>query len=179
MAQIRQVVSESLQATIRRLLPSQQGFTEDLQATNVITPIIDLTPTAEGSNVPQNLQTAWDSSTGSVQITTTTYTSIVANTGFWQVGVNLAQFVNSGTRTVSIIQIDDGSTTTNIWASPAVNSSGTSTGSTVSGNFVVFLRAGDTLQGKVGTTFETMDIWYRQIADVNGNLVNPTGFTPS
>ena len=45
MAQLINLTSEALQATIRRLLPSQQGFGEDLQATNVVTPIIDLTPT--------------------------------------------------------------------------------------------------------------------------------------
>ena len=52
MAQIINITSEALQATIRRLLPSQQGFGEDLQATNVVQPIIDLTPTAEGTVLP-------------------------------------------------------------------------------------------------------------------------------
>ena len=52
MSQIIRITSEALQATVRRLLPSQQGFGEDLQASNVITPVIDLTPTAEGSQLP-------------------------------------------------------------------------------------------------------------------------------
>ena len=43
------VNSEELQSTIRDLLPSQSGFGSELQASNVITPIIDLTATAEGS----------------------------------------------------------------------------------------------------------------------------------
>ena len=42
MAEIIRITSEALQATIRRLLPSQTGFGDDLQATNLITPIIDL-----------------------------------------------------------------------------------------------------------------------------------------
>ena len=58
MAQIIRITSEALQATIRRLLPSQQGFGEDLQASNVIQPIIDLTPSAEGSETRQDLQSA-------------------------------------------------------------------------------------------------------------------------
>ena len=41
------VTSEALQSTVRRLLPSQQGFGSDLEATNLIQPVIDLTPTAE------------------------------------------------------------------------------------------------------------------------------------
>ena len=43
------VNSEALEATVRDLLPSQNGFGSELQASNIITPIIDLTPTAEGS----------------------------------------------------------------------------------------------------------------------------------
>jgi hypothetical protein len=67
--EITSVTSEALQATIRRLLPSQQGFGDDLQATNLITPIIDLTPTAEGSVLPTYLQTAIAfGSTGNAQI---------------------------------------------------------------------------------------------------------------
>ena len=50
------VNSESLQTQIRDLLPSQNGFGSELQASNVITPIIDLTSAAEGTGLPQILQ---------------------------------------------------------------------------------------------------------------------------
>lgn len=52
------VNSEELQSLIRDLLPSQNGFGSELQASNVITPIIDLTPAAEGSGLRSDLQTA-------------------------------------------------------------------------------------------------------------------------
>ena len=52
------VNSEALQEQIRDLLPSQNGFGSELQASNVITPIIDLTATAEGSSLGTDLQTA-------------------------------------------------------------------------------------------------------------------------
>ena len=52
------VNSEELQTQIRDLLPSQNGFGSELQATNVITPIIDLTAAAEGSQLRSDLQTA-------------------------------------------------------------------------------------------------------------------------
>ena len=58
MAQVTSVTSEALQTQIRNLLPSQQGFGEDLQASNVIVPIIDLTATAEGSALPLDLSSA-------------------------------------------------------------------------------------------------------------------------
>ena len=50
--------SEQLEATVRDLLPSQAGFGSELQASNVITPIIDLTATAEGTTTPESLQQA-------------------------------------------------------------------------------------------------------------------------
>ena len=49
MAEITSVTSEALQRKVRELLPSQRGFGEDLQAQNVIVPIVDLTRSAEGS----------------------------------------------------------------------------------------------------------------------------------
>ncbi len=52
------VNSEALQTQIRDLLPSQNGFGSELQASNVITPIIDLTAAAEGSGLPVDMQTA-------------------------------------------------------------------------------------------------------------------------
>ena len=58
MPEITTITSESLQAEVRRLLPSQRGFGSDLEAQNVIVPIVDLTPTAEGSALREDLQTA-------------------------------------------------------------------------------------------------------------------------
>ena len=52
------VNSEALETQIRDLLPSQNGFGSELQASNVITPIIDLTAAAEGSGLPTDLARA-------------------------------------------------------------------------------------------------------------------------
>ena len=84
MAQITSITSEALQATIRRLLPSQQGFGEDLQATNVITPIIDLTPSAEGSEIRADLQRSF--SFGSItSFGAKNQTAVIASTpGFYR-----------------------------------------------------------------------------------------------
>ena len=69
--------SQELEDKIRQLLPSQggKGAGFDLSASTQIVPIIDLTESAEGSNLRQDLQTAlsFDSSTTfSVSNTTTT-----------------------------------------------------------------------------------------------------------
>ena len=44
-------------------------------------------------------------------------------------------------------------------------------------DLVIFLRSGDSIKLNNTNANGSMCIFYRQIADVNGNLVNPTGFT--
>ena len=99
--QITRITSEALQATIRRLLPSQQGFGEDLQATNVITPIIDLTPTAEGSSVPESLQQAlaYGSQTVFSQ-TNAGDVAIISTAGFYRITGSYSFILNQLTPSV-------------------------------------------------------------------------------
>ena len=44
-------------------------------------------------------------------------------------------------------------------------------------DFIAFLRSGDTLQAISGDAGVELTGSVRQIADLTGNLVNPTGFT--
>ena len=119
MPQITSVTSESLQATVRRLLPSQVGFGEDLQA-------------------------------GALQIS---YTDSICG-----------------------IQITDGVTTKNIlrFAADAKADGGTVS---YTQNLVVFLNSGDTLRAFSNNAANFLDGSARQIADISGNLINPTGYT--
>lgn len=177
MAQLITITSEALQATIRRLLPSQQGFGEDLQASNVITPIIDLTPTAEGSEVRADLQTASAfGSTNEISVTGAGTTSIIASPGFFKViGVSTLN-AEATTQMQSIFNISDGSASSILWGMRMLTASSENFIS-VPFDFTVFLRTGDSL---TSTTTDRSFIRgsYRQIADVNGNLVDPVGFTP-
>lgn len=173
MAEIVPVVSEALEAQVRDLLPSQRGFTQDLQASNVITPIIDLTAAAQGTVTPQLLLTAWDFSTGHATVANAT-TTLINTTGFWKVDLVMSQ-QSAGSDNGSIY-ITDGLTLKTIWE---VNVSGiTGYGFVDSNEFVVFLRAGDSLVAQTNSARIDLDISWRQIADVNGNITNPLGFTP-
>jgi hypothetical protein len=176
MAQIIRVTSEALQATIRRLLPSQQGFGEDLQASNIIQPIIDLTPTAEGSEVRQDLQTAFGIGNGSLLHNAATTVTVINTTGFWKCDV--FSCVNTAFGGDSTLQVTDGTTTNEIFNfGRAATSTGNEYMSTRT-QFVVFLAAGESLTSTCPTTSHQTFITYRQIATVNGELVNPLGFTP-
>lgn len=177
MAQLIRITSEALQATIRRLLPSQQGFGEDLQATNVITPIIDLTPSAEGSEVRQDLQTAsaFGSST-EIDITGAATTTVINTPGFFRV---IGCFTQNGLNTTqqqTVWQVNDGSTTKILWGMQFITGP---TEMVISNPFdiTVFLRTGDSLEAST-TDRSFVRGSFRQIADVNGDLVNPVGFTP-
>lgn len=176
--QIIQVTSESLQKKIRSLLPSQQGFGVDLQASNVIVPIVDLTAAAEGATVPSDLQQAWDFTTGQNTVSNGTST-IINGTGFWKVSMTLMGWNGFASTTGNAtINITDGLSTKVIWEHNVPSVGGNFTGGAFNSDFVVFLRSGDSLTAQTNINNLTMDIWYRQIADVNGNLVNPSGFTP-
>lgn len=149
-------------------------------AQNVIVPIIDLTASAAGSTVPQNLQTAWGFETQHNTINNQT-TTLIINSGFWQVNLNYIDenVLNTSTAALGRLFLDDGTSEKTIWQVSAVNTAtGNESRGFSNGKFVVYLRAGDSLKGFSSSTRSSLDVWYRQIADVNGVLVNPVGFNP-
>ena len=174
---ISTVTSEALQLKLRQLLPSQQGFGSDLSASDTIIPIIDLTEAAEGSDVPEFLQRAWDFSTTWNLVAGAT-TTIINNTGFWQIDLNCTmKYTTAGI--FAYIFITDGVSLKTLWRTTNVSTTSTNTNTAIENKFVVFLRAGDSLVAASNNAAASMDIWHRQIADINGTLVNPTGFSPS
>jgi hypothetical protein len=177
MAQITSVTSESLQAKIRELLPSQQGFGEDLQASNVILPTIDLTAAAEGTQVPTYLQTALAFGSQTSFLVNNTTTTLANTPGFYRVfgvlngwaqgaangGGNLALTDGLAVKQLFQIFVDNGATEDLI---------------SLPFDFTVFLAAGESLTGTSDAGNNFLRVTVRQVADVNGNLVNPSGFTP-
>ena len=175
MAQIIPVVSDALQATIRRLLPSQTGFGEDLQAQNVIVPIIDLTPTAEGSILPDYLQTAMDFSTTTTELLTAGTSNISTTTGFYRLITDFTVRHGFTSPDECIIQLSDGLSVKEVYTIKGLSSGGTPDFENTVYELVVFVRAGDTLQLKtVGAS--SARVFSRQVADVNGNLTEPLGY---
>lgn len=180
MAQITNVTSEALQAKIRQLLPSQQGFGEDLQASNVIFPVIDLTETASGSSLRLDLQTALTlNSITSFNINQTTAT-LVNTTGFYRVYGACTWFNNASDNPEADFSLTDGTTTKQIWQmTVAIPSSNASTNAFLY-DFIVYLNAGESLTGRTdsaSTGYCRLAGNTRQIADISGNLINPAGYT--
>ena len=162
------------------MLPSQQGFTEDLQASNVITPIIDLTPTAEGSQLPYELQTAIDfGGTTTISVTGTggSDVDIITTAGFYRIRGTVAVTGTTAAFVNAFFKISDGTTTKNLYRFTKFDAATLNEYMFDTYDFTVFLRSGDKLVGSADTKAILLGS-FRQIADVNGNLVNPTGYSP-
>ena len=168
------VNSEALEAQIRDLLPSQSGFGSELQASNVIMPIIDLTATAEGSGLSENLSQAMAfGSITSFEVANATST-VLSATGFYRFLFTAVTESDASTAREFELQITDGSTTKVIVGSQMPTAS---TGGYISETYdlTVFLTAGDSIiiRCDANTTAKGS---FRQIATVTGTTVNPVGF---
>lgn len=169
------VNSEALQEQIRDLLPSQNGFGSELQASNVITPIIDLTATAEGSGLPTSLQQAiaFGSQT---TFSVTSSSAVVANSpGFYRL-IGGAGFDPDGSDGhIASISMSDGFSTKTVW-SAEVKASADGGSTTLNVDYIFFLRAGDSLSVDSNTLRGSFKGSVRQIATGDGTLVNPNGY---
>tara|TARA_B100001939_G_scaffold43791_1_gene33847 strand:+ start:326 stop:841 length:516 start_codon:yes stop_codon:yes gene_type:complete len=165
------IKSQKLEDKVNQLFPSQGGFQAgvDLSASTTVVPIVDLTETAEGSNVRIDIQKSLSFNTASPFSINNTTTDLVTTTGYFRVFGTVAILINSGAVQAQFI-INDGTTDKVVWG---VQSDGTTGTLSYAYDFLVFLEAGHTLKGK-STTFDCNLVGStRQIADIAGNLTNP------
>lgn len=169
------VNSEELQTVIRDLLPSQNGFGSELQASNVITPIIDLTASAEGSSLRGDLQAAIAFGSQTAFNITNATTSIITGTGFYRVvGCFWSRGDSTPANTVGNIQMTDGSSTKIVFGFES-NAGGSVDNVVVPFDLLLFHPAGITTSiacGNIATAVGSV----RQIATGDGTLVQPNGF---
>jgi len=170
--------STDLEDKINQLLPSQggRGAGVDLSASTTIIPIVDLTESAEGSAFRADLQTASSFSTTTVQGGGATGTQTVVNTtGYYKCVISYSIAGDGGANNV-ILRLNDGATTKIVWMQQTQNGSA-ATGANLHDTIelIVFLSAGKTLEIlHAGGSDCRYSISTHQIADVNGNLTNPT-----
>ena len=168
------VNSEALQQQIRDLLPSQNGFGSELQASNVITPIIDLTATAEGSALPTYLQTSLAFGSQTTFSINDASLDLANAPGFYRVTC-ISSVDQRTTNTLNKFTISDGVANKDVYEH--------NIGSTFAGGFdsvsidlIFFLRAGDTLTVSSNNTGARIAGSIRQVATGSGELVPPNGF---
>lgn len=168
------IKSQGLEDKINQLLPSQGGFQAgvDLSASTTVIPIVDLTETAEGSSLRQDLQTSLShtsSTTFNVNLTTST---LVNTTGYFRVFGSANGVTDASSNRSGKFTLDDGATTKDIIVYDFLPTTSDGDNVIVPYDFVVFLKAGDSLLC-TATNFVSMIGTTRQLADINGNLVNP------
>ena len=161
------IKSQAIEDKVNQLLPSQGGFQAgvDFSASTMVVPVVDLTETAEGGTTRQDLQSALSlTSITSFNISNGTST-IINTTGYFRI-FGVANGFGSGTQK---IELTDGTTTKEIIRFVSQTDAEIQT----LFDFLVFVAAGDSVvvDSDAGTTRITG--CSRQIADINGNLVNP------
>ena len=174
MAQEFTIKSASIEDKINQLLPSQGGFQPgvDFSASTMVVPIVDLTETAEGSSLRQDLQTALSHTNATHNETENTSTTLSNTPGFYSVNINYNIKSDSVIINRATVKINDGVTDKIIWQT-TTDKAGTSYGITGDFSIIAFLGAGDSLIAQSNADKVVINTVTRQIADVNGNLTNP------
>ena len=176
-SEIKTITSESLEAAYRALTPSQSGFTQDLMASNTIIPTLDLTAAASGTSVPQyQAQAIAFGSQTAFSITNTT-TALANTAGFWRI-FGMSYNTNRAAANAAVsFTMTDGLSVKTIWSNKMASASSDASNA-LQFDFVVFLASGDSISGVSSHAAGNLIGSYRQLADVNGTVVNPSGFTP-
>ena len=176
MSQIINITSEALQATMRRLLPSQQGFGEDLQASNVILPVIDVTPTAEGSQLAPALQNALSFGSATAFRSQNSTATIANSPGFYRV-FGSATLLQANPAANLFLNISDGASSKTLWGLDSDTSPNVEVFAAINFDFTIFLDTNITLTMVSNNIRATAVGSSYQVADRYGNLSNPAGFT--
>ena len=170
------VNSEALEAEVRSLLPSQAGFGSELQASNVITPIIDLTPTASGSNLGTQIQEAINYGAATAFSARNGTIDIASSAGFYRVLGTATILPDTSDRFSCFVQMTQGGVTKNVWGIIAPSTAAQGAISVLM-DLTFFLTPDDTLSVNSNNDGATLVGSIRQVATVTGELINPVGFT--
>lgn len=159
--------SQTLETKVRQLLPSQGGAGAgfDLSASTQIIPVIDVTESAEGSVLRADLQSALSFDTVTSFFSNNSTVTIANTTGYWRI---FGSAQHGGTASVTQLALNDGTSTKTL-----VNFVGTGGSSSTLFDFIVFLGAGDSVIAGTNVSGNFISGSARQLADVNGVLVNP------
>lgn len=167
------IKSQDIEDKINQLLPSQGGFAPgvDFSASTTIIPIVDLTETAEGSQVRQDLQTAFSHANTTHNSIRNQTTDMINTPGFYRI-FGVSAMIVSSLGVGSTILINDGATDKTIYQHSGPPSASTDVAMVQSFDFIVKVNAGETVRGVSSGSSVILTPTTRQIADINGNLTS-------
>ena len=165
------IKSKVLEYKINSLLPSQGGAGAgvDLSASTTVIPIVDLTESAEGSTLRQDLQTSLGFTTATAFDVNNTTTTIINTTGYYRITGGMSMRHDTSTVQTLFINLTDGTTTKTVFGIASVNGGNSNV---LDFDKVIFLKAGESciIVASASARFVGSS---RQIADINGSLINP------
>lgn len=171
MAQEFVIKSQAIEDKINQLLPSQGGFQPgvDFSASTMVMPIIDLTETAEGSQVREDLQKASSLNRSTVFAVNNSTATPINTTGYYEVIYTSTILYAAGTQISNHISVTDGITSKKIVEHKSETSS-SAVASTIHGKCMIFLAAGDSITVTSGSGNSHLNGSIIQVADLSGNL---------
>jgi hypothetical protein len=164
------IKSQKLEDKINQLLPSQGGFQAgvDLSASTTVIPIVDLTESAEGSGLREDLQRS-DSIKNTDIAVNNASTTVLNTTGYFHFR-GIATCYDNVSSELCTIDITDGATVKSLFS---MRGDGTTSQRNNHFDFNVFVQAGESIIVGASTATSFVDGTFRQIADISGNLVDP------
>tara|TARA_R110000796_G_scaffold66600_1_gene153118 strand:- start:1659 stop:2168 length:510 start_codon:yes stop_codon:yes gene_type:complete len=169
MAQEFTINSSAIETKINQLLPSQGGFGAgvDFSASTMVIPIVDLTESASGSQLRQDLQSSLSLNSITSFSVTNASSTLINTTGYFRV---FGDYATTG-GDLGDFRLTDGTTTKTIISFVYVPSS--SQDSITLYDFNVFLEAGQSLICRTTSSNGICTGNTRQIASLDGTLTNP------
>ena len=168
------IKSKDIEDKINQLLPSQGGFQAgvDFSASTTVIPIVDLTETAEGSLLRQDLQRSFSLNSISAFNVRNGTSTIVSGTGYYRFFGNCNCISSTSANRTGSFDVTDGTTTKRLLNFVQLINT-TPNNAIVPFDFIVFLEAGDSVTATSSSLDTILEGSTRQIADLQGNLVNP------
>jgi len=175
MAQEFTIKSPQIEDKINQLLPSQGGAGAgvDFSASTMVVPIVNLTETAEGSALRQDLQTAFSYNTTTEFSVAFATTTVLNTTGYYRFYGTYNSRSDSTNDNIGQIILNDGTTDKVIWQGRSSDMTTITAHSPVIFDFIVKLEAGHSVIVSSNDVETFLIGIFRQIADINGNLINP------
>jgi hypothetical protein len=172
MAQEFTINSSTIESKINQLLPSQGGFGAgvDFSASTMVIPIVDLTESAEGSTLRQDLQTSFSHDNITEFNVENATTTIINTTGYFRVFGTAFQTGGTVANSAKFI-LSDGATDKTLveYSSQFISPNYVPVANSY--DFIVKLQAGDSLKVTSSATFMIAEGATRQIATIQGELV--------
>ena len=174
-------VSEDFQRAFRNQSPSQTQTGRDLHVSDIVIPIVDFSPTASGASIPFELRDTYNPSASFLAFNSAqTSTDLITTPGFYALRFNISYNGGAGYNPNVTFKFTDVSTGTNAVFYEKAFLDIPQFGD-FSDDLKIFIPVGQkvtlTLTAN-GTDTVALAISSYQLADVNGNLTNPSGFDP-